>query len=235
MLGIAAGVVQATVGSRIPAWSGAKAEPVALGALTVLLSTVAAVGAVLLRRPRVSGVGLVAPVALVVLPAAVCFTTVGRLWLVPGSLLLAGIIVGVDDWTALAYALRRNWSRLLLGALGCCQLLMAVRARPTVAAVGLASGVALIAAACVRPRRGTIALVVIGTVPFAVVAWTALVPLLVVVVAVPLAVAVVRRRSVPRIRLASLPARPRSRRPRPPPHRRGNGIGSRSTRCSPSS
>jgi hypothetical protein len=38
VLGILAGTVQATFGTRIPDWSGAKAEPVGLGVLTIALS-----------------------------------------------------------------------------------------------------------------------------------------------------------------------------------------------------
>jgi hypothetical protein len=203
LLGLAAGVVQATVGSRIPAWSGAKAEPVALGALTMALSAVAAAGAVLLRWPRLRGAALIAPAALVILPAVVCFTTVGRLWFVPGPLMLAGIAVGVDEWPAVGLALGRNWSRVLLAVLGCCQLLMAVRARPSVAVLGLAGGVALIAAACIRSRRWTIALAAVGTLPFAATAWTALVPLLVLLIAVPLAVGAGHRRTLPHIQVMS--------------------------------
>src|SRR4029079_1281339 len=40
-LGIVAGAVQATIGPRIPEWTGAKASPVALGLLTIGLSALA--------------------------------------------------------------------------------------------------------------------------------------------------------------------------------------------------
>lgn len=46
VLGMAAGVTQAFVGKRIPVWAGAKADPVALGILTLALCALALVGAV---------------------------------------------------------------------------------------------------------------------------------------------------------------------------------------------
>ena len=41
VLGIFAGAVQATIGSQIPDWTGAKAAPVPLGLLTIGLSVLA--------------------------------------------------------------------------------------------------------------------------------------------------------------------------------------------------
>lgn len=91
----------------------------------------------------------------------------------------------------------RRWLRILLAALGACEVLMAAGATPVVTAVGLAGGAALVAAAGLGARhRGPFAgLVLLGTVPFAAIAWSALVPLLLLVVAVALAVAVLREES----------------------------------------
>ena len=77
---------------------------------------------------------------------------------------------------------------MLLVALGCCELLMVVRARPIVTLFGVVAGLALIAAAVPTARRWAIALAIVGPVPFAALAWTALVPLVVSVTAAFVAV-----------------------------------------------
>jgi hypothetical protein len=45
VLGVGAGIIQATMGSRIPDWTGAKADPGALGLLTIALSVLAGLAA----------------------------------------------------------------------------------------------------------------------------------------------------------------------------------------------
>jgi hypothetical protein len=79
---------------------------------------------------------------------------------------------------------------VLLVVLACCELLMVVRARPLVALVGVVAGVALVAAAVPGPRRRSMALAVVGTLPFAVLAWTAIAPLVVTVAAIAVVVGI---------------------------------------------
>jgi len=67
-----------------------------------------------------------------------------------------------------------------------------VRAQPVVTLFGVVAGVALIAAAVPATQRWAIALAILGTLPFAALAWTALIPLIVTVVAAFVAVAVHR-------------------------------------------
>lgn len=100
----------------------------------------------------------------------------------------------MDGWRRTAGAIARDWVRILLSALGAFEILMAAGAAPAVMAVGVAGGLCLIAAAWLQgSRRWLLAvLVAAGTVPFAVLAWTALVPVLLAVAAVALAVPVVR-------------------------------------------
>jgi len=195
VLGVVAGIVQASVGSDIPDWTGAKASPGALGALTIVLSLVAAAGWAGLRRPT-AGEPLVALAALVV-PALVGFTTVGRLWFAPGPLLLVGAALSIASWRETADLTRRSWTRVLLAALGGFEMLMAAGATPAVMAVGAAGGAALVAAAITgaHRRRRFIGLVLLGTIPFATVAWTALVPVLLLLVAAALATALLRQPS----------------------------------------
>ena len=195
VLAMVAGLVQSTMGSRIPAWTGDKADPGPLGALTLVLGAIALLGATLLTAPRRSATVRVGAGAAIGLVAAIGFTTVGRLWWLPGPLLALGLVVSIEDWHALRSAIRREWWRVLLVALGCCELLMVVRAHPAVTVLGVVAGVALIAAAVPAAQRWTIALAVVGPLPFAALAWTALVPLIVSVVAAFVAVAVAVHRT----------------------------------------
>jgi hypothetical protein len=114
-VGILAGLVQTTVGSLIPEWSGAKADPRALGLLTILLSAVALLAALRQSRPGLTtGLRGVAALALLV-PGLLCLTTVGRLWYLPGLLNLSAGFLTVDSWTDTWSLIRQNWLRCLLG------------------------------------------------------------------------------------------------------------------------
>jgi hypothetical protein len=188
-LAAAAGLVQATFGDRIPSWTGNKADPGPLGVLTMALGAVA-LGAAILLTASVRGTVRVGAATAIALVAVIGATTVGRLWYVPGSLLVVGLVARIEDWRAVVAALRREWSRVLLVVLGCCELLMVVRSRPLVMVFGVVAGAALMAAAVPGPRRRTMALVVLAPLPFAVLAWTALVPLVVSVMAVLVALGI---------------------------------------------
>ncbi|MCU1455857.1 MAG: hypothetical protein JWN46_4003 [Acidimicrobiales bacterium] len=184
-LGMVAGTIQASVGSRIPGWTGSKASPVALGLLTLLLSAVALAAAVMLRsiepvppRPRaLAAVGLL-------VPGALCFSTVGRLWYLPGALMLSALawLLAAGSTHELAAVIRSSWMRGLVSLLGAFEILMAVSAGPTLTvAVGIIGGAALIAAPWVR-RRARLGMLIVGTLPFAALTWWSLVgPLLAVV------------------------------------------------------
>jgi hypothetical protein len=94
LLGICAGLVQLTLGATIPQWTGAKMDPAGLGLTTIVLSLVAAVALWQLRRPLPTW-ARVACVLVSVACALVCFSTVGRLWHVPGPLLLLATVLAV--------------------------------------------------------------------------------------------------------------------------------------------
>ncbi len=194
-LGLVAGVIQASVGSRIPEWTGNKADPVPLGLLTIALSLLAIVMALWQRRsgPATAARGAAALALLV--PGLLCFTTVGRLWFLPAALLLPAAAMAVDDWRGTAAAVGRNWSRCLLAALGAIELLMAAGATPLLMIVASVGGLALITAAWLPgPSRPTlVGLLVVGTVPFAVLAWTAIVPVLLLVVTAGIAAPLIPR------------------------------------------
>lgn len=102
-------------------------------------------------------------------------------------------------------ALGRNKVRCLLSFLGICELFMAGGAAPAVLVVGGVGGLALIVAAWLRtvPRAVLMLLLAVGVLPFTALAWTAIVPVLLLVGVAAVAVPLVRR----------LPAQPRRLRP----------------------
>lgn len=106
-----------------------------------------------------------------------------------GPLLLLGAALCVGSWGEAAVVMHRNWSQVLLAALGGCELVMAAGAAPVVMVVGAVGGAALIMAASVAGHRRSLAagLMMLGTAPFAALAWTALVPVLVLLLVAALA------------------------------------------------
>lgn len=96
VLGILAGIAQWALGNEIPEWTGDKLHPVQLGIITIALSLIA-LGAVVFahRNLTLSPWARVALAAAILLAAVVCFTTVGRLWYLPGPLLIiaAGLLL----------------------------------------------------------------------------------------------------------------------------------------------
>jgi len=198
MVGIAAGITQAAIGSRIPNWTGNKAHPVALGLLTVALSISAFVAARTLRTaPPPRNETLTAITLWFAVVAFVCSTTVGRLWAIPGVLVLtaAGVTLTAFGWHHFLSVVAKNWLRGLLGILGALELMMAVSAAPTITvAAGLVAGGALIAAAIqTKPGRQTrVSLLVAASLPFAILTWWTIVTPLLTVVAFVIGVAATR-------------------------------------------
>jgi len=187
-IAVVAGVAQVTIGNRIPEWSGNKDQPVALGLLTIALGVSILLAARLLRAETAPSDERITGIALwLALVAVLCSTTVGRLWVIPGSLITAAacVTLAACGWHRFRSVVASHWLRGLLGMLGAFELLMAVSAASAVTkAAGLAAGAALIAAA-ILTRSGSrtmIALLVAATVPFAALTWwTVVTPLLTVV------------------------------------------------------
>lgn len=200
VLGLLAGIAQATVGSRIPEWTGAKASPIALGLLTVGLSALAGWAALQQRDLRLPVGGRAACALAMAGPGLLCLSTVGRLWYPSALLLVVAGTLTIDSWSDTARMLATGWFRVLLGALGACQLLMAAGASPALALVGAVGGAALIVAAVWRSatRPVVVALLAVGILPFAILAWAAIVPPLVALTAAVIAVPVLRGAAEPR-------------------------------------
>jgi hypothetical protein len=195
LLGVA-GLVQVFLGSVIPDWTGDKLAPVGLGLLTVGLAVVAFVAARRLRAPGPAAGPRLAWTLALVGPGLLSLSTVGVLSWVPAAFLTcAGALAMTGHWRPALAALAANRLRVLITALGCCQLLMAAGAAPLPMLVGALSGTAMIVGAWLRaaPPGPRIGIVLLGLLPFAGAAWFALVPVLVALVAAPLVIVVVRR------------------------------------------
>jgi hypothetical protein len=192
----AAGLVQTTLGAVIPDWTGDKLAPVGLGLLTVGLAAVALVTARRFLRPGLSPGQRAAGALGLAGPGLLCLTTVGVLAWVPAVLLVgAGALAVADGPREAARAVVAHWPQVLLSVLGGYELLMAAAAPPWLMAVGAVSGTALVLAAWLPARTGVlVALVLLGTAPLAVAGWFAVVPVLVAVVALPIAATVLRSR-----------------------------------------
>jgi hypothetical protein len=88
-LGMVAGLVELAAGPSIRSWVGNKQDTTGLGLATVALSAIALAAALALERwPRPWWPWRVAIVTGLLWPGVLCFTTVGRLWYVPGALLV---------------------------------------------------------------------------------------------------------------------------------------------------
>jgi hypothetical protein len=199
-LGVLTGLTQAVAGSRIPDWSGDKGSPVALGLLTVLLSLAALAAALSLRdrAPLRPSQRVLVAVALLV-PAGLCFSTVGRLWYVPGVLLLSSLSLTVTAGGAseLWPVVRGNWIKGLVTLLGAFEILMAVSAGPIVTiAVGVIGGAVLIVAPWLADRAKpttALAALLIGTLPFAALTYWSVASPVLALVALALAFPAMRR------------------------------------------
>jgi hypothetical protein len=92
LLGVIAGAVQWALGAEIPEWTGNKLHPVQLGIITIALSLLSLLCVRYLEEHRAGPPRRRLIAAFLILAAAViCFTTVGRLWYLPGPLLLASL------------------------------------------------------------------------------------------------------------------------------------------------
>jgi hypothetical protein len=98
ILGVLAGCIQAVFGDDIPEWTGNKLHPVQLGLITIALSLLSLVCVNFLhgRRDDLTR-GRVLAGLLILATAGICFTTVGRLWYIPGPLLLASLALLLRD------------------------------------------------------------------------------------------------------------------------------------------
>lgn len=111
VLGLFAGLAEITVGASIRPWIGNKENPFVLGLVTLLLSGIARVTAHLAQKhaPQ-SADSKLATLLGVLLPAGICFTTVGVLWYLPGILLLVSAALLIADfWRNRSRSAIQSW------------------------------------------------------------------------------------------------------------------------------
>jgi hypothetical protein len=178
-LGVTAGLAELLAGPAIRSWVGDKEDTTRLGIATVALAAVALASALAVsRRPTQAASGRFLLALAFLLPGLICFTTVGRLWYVPGALLVtAGAIVlaGVwDERQAIAVAAERNWTALLVAVLGLVYVFLGATALGVSGLFGLVGGLTILT---IVVRRDAISaplalvLLIAATVPFAALTW----------------------------------------------------------------
>jgi hypothetical protein len=99
-LGMLAGIVELSFGTHIRPWIGNKENPFVLGLVTLFLSGLAWITVRLAHKhvPSTAN-GQLATILGVLMPAGVCFTTVGMLWYLPGILLsVSASLLIADFW-----------------------------------------------------------------------------------------------------------------------------------------
>jgi hypothetical protein len=199
-LGTLAGLVEVTVGAEIRSWIGNKNDPGRLGLVTVVLALVALTAALVLRRrpdvPAVAPSGRAALGFALLGPGLIGFSTVGRLWYVPGLLLVgSAIVLGTTlrgERRAVVAAMGRSWTTILTGILGLLYLALGLTAHGLAGIAGIAGGLATLGLLALgghgRDRgrgrgrlshRPALVLLAVAVAPFALLTWWSLVtPLL---------------------------------------------------------
>lgn len=99
VLGMLAGLAETTIGASIRPWIGNKENPFVLGLVTLFLSGLAWITVRIARKhvPYTADAKL-ATILGVLVPAGVCFTTVGALWYLPGILLSMSACLLIGDF-----------------------------------------------------------------------------------------------------------------------------------------
>jgi hypothetical protein len=209
-LGVIAALVDLAAGASIRDWVGNKLDTTRLGAATLVLSAIALAAAIAWQAPggRAGGRRLATVLALLV-PAGVCFTTIGRLWYLPGPLLLAaaGVILAASSKDELAGAVTEHrWLRGLTVVLGGYYVFLGVVTLGLAGALGVGGGLAIWAAllAAASSQRLAVILLALGALPFAVATWWSLVTPLIALLTLVIGTVAVRQRR-PRLRATGDP------------------------------
>lgn len=196
-LGLVAGFVELTVGPSIRSWVGNKEDTTRLGLATLVLAAIALAGALeLMRRPRVSAPRRLALAAALLLSGLICFTTVGRLWYLPGALLVAaGFLVAADlrnEVKEVVGAAEHAWPAVLTVVLGCFYVFLGATALGFAGVLGIAGGLLVLGLVATRgkiPVRAAVVLLILAALPFAALTWwsvaTPLIGLLLLAIGMP--------------------------------------------------
>jgi uncharacterized membrane protein YfcA len=190
-LGIAAGLVELTLGPHIRSWVGNKQDTTRLGLATITLSAIALLASVtwLQRRETSPGTLLLIVVGLIV-PGVICFTTVGRAWYVPGALLVVAAAMAAselrEDAREVVETISRHWLAALTVVLGAFYVFLGATALGVAGMLGIGGGItifAIVALSSRMPTRVASLVLVAAALPFAVLTWWSIVtPLLAILV-----------------------------------------------------
>jgi hypothetical protein len=196
-LGVLAGLIELTAGPSIRDWVGNKQDTTRLGLTTLLLSLVALASAGWLRRSGGRGAGRVAAALGLLIPAVVCFTTVGRLWYLPGALLLASGVLVLAGTGRAQFSAAFTEERWRIGLLCCCGaylVFLGATALGIGGALGIAGGALVWAVAPLARRSRPLAWAALlaGTLPFAAVTWWSVITPLIALLAIALGAGVIR-------------------------------------------
>lgn len=202
-LGLLAGLLELAAGPSMRSWVGDKQDTTRLGVTTTVLALVALVATGQLRRPNAGR--RIAIVLALVLPAFVGFTTVGRLWYVPGPLLLVAgalVLTATRPREFSMVATERHWRVALLALCGLYYVFLGATALGVAGTAGIVGGLLIWGVASTAPRSasGAYALLLVGALPFAAATWWSVVTPLVALTAVVAGRGVIRTRPRPRAR-----------------------------------
>lgn len=199
-LGVLAGLVELIAGAAIRDWVGNKQDTTRLGLTTTLLALIAAAAATRLQRPAgATGARRVAAIFGLALPAVLCFTTVGRLWYLPGVLLLVAgalLLSGTRRDEFAAAITEEHWRVAMLAVCGAYYIGLGATALGGAGALGIIGGALLwgVPAAAKRSRPAAYAVLFAAAVPFAALTWWSVVTPLIAALAIWFGHTVIRRR-----------------------------------------
>jgi hypothetical protein len=178
-LGVVGGLVELTVGPSIRSWVGDKQDTTRLGVATLALAALALLAALMLRRPSASPPARLAAAIGLLVPGLICFTTVGRLWYLPGAILVAaGAAALADlrkDTKTVRAALDRNWAAILTAVLALFYVFLGAAALGLAGVLGIVGGVAVLAALALQKRLSHalgLVILTVATLPFALLTWS---------------------------------------------------------------
>lgn len=178
LLGAAAGGAEVLVGTA--SWLGQKNDPTMLGFVTILLAFVIGTAALGWRRAT-TPLRVVAVATGMLLPALLGLTTAGAAWLPAGAVAVVGGIAAMHqggDVRSTPRALSEQWPAVLVGGLALIYLALGITARGLIGVSAVAGSLAIAGALMTRHRSRSVAalVLVIGTLPFGVLAWWSVVP-----------------------------------------------------------